>query len=674
MEQWPAKVEDFKLTSTQHMGKNMKKKKIAILIIAIIVGLYIALTIDIQLKYNISLLHYAKYNSKFTAAEEAFIKEKPLNFGIYEEPPLAFTNEFNNYNAGIVTDYISQLAIETKSNVNMKIRSKSSIIEALESNEIDFTILENTPDNAKAADLSIPLFVVKTKILVPAGSDINYLRDLNGRTFVTLFGDNEDGRIDSLFNEELNVDIIEVENMYQCIALIRNNRVSGFIGDDMKAAHYLNVTSKSYSYRFLDTVLAEKEMSLAVPKGSEDLLSILNKGIVSLKKKNLIAQTQYKWLGDFKSDTFDLRVIELTNKIIGGIILIIGALTGWNYIITKRVNAKTRELLENKEELRLIIDAMKNGIMVIENGAIIIECNDALEKMAGVARSDLMGKPYIDIAQLRPFVDMSNINRIINIGGFYYLTSQIIINNNKKMLIIEDYTEKYLSERKARQESKMIAVGRLSAGLAHEIRNPLGLIKSYNFVMRKYELNEICQHSVNVIDNSVDSINKLIENLLRFSKLSNDEVKSVNIREIIEEIIEIAKNKARDAIEISHALTGIPDEAISINEGVLRMVVQNLIENALDALSEDPKDGKEISVEASIHENKLHLRIRDNGCGIDKEVIDNIFDPFYSTKETGTGLGLYIVNTEIENNNGTITVESTKGSGTVFDVTLPILR
>jgi len=104
------------------------------------------------------------------------------------------------------------------------------------------------------------------------------------------------------------------------------------------------------------------------------------------------------------------------------------------------------------------------------------------------------------------------------------------------------------------------------------------------------------------------------------------------------------------------------------------MVIQNLIENGLDSLSEDPKTGKEISVDASIHENKLHLRIRDNGCGIDKEVIDNIFDPFYSTKETGTGLGLYIVNTEIENNNGTIAVESAKGRGTVFDVTLPILR
>lgn len=204
------------------MGKNMKRKNIAILTIVIIIGLICALTLDIKLKYDISLIDYAKYNSGLTATEEALIKEKPLNFGIYEEPPLAFTNEFNNYNAGIVTDYISQLAIETKSNVNMKIRSEESITEALKSNEIDFTILENTPENSREVDLSIPLFVVKTKVLVPAISDINNIRDLSGKTFVALRADNGNGRIESLFDEEANVEIIEVENMYQCIALLRN--------------------------------------------------------------------------------------------------------------------------------------------------------------------------------------------------------------------------------------------------------------------------------------------------------------------------------------------------------------------------------------------------------------------------------------------------------------------
>ncbi|MFA5635257.1 MAG: transporter substrate-binding domain-containing protein [Anaerovoracaceae bacterium] len=652
----------------------MRKRKIAVIIIVIIIGLITAVTIDLKIKYNVGLLDYIEYNSALTPDEEALVKEKPLNFGIYEEPPLAFTNEFNNYNAGIVSDYISQLAIETKSNVNIKIRSKASILEALESSEIDFVVLERTPQNFQSADLTMPLFVVKTKIVVPVGSSINHLRDLEGSSLVTLISDNESGRIEGLFDADANIDIIEVENMYQCIALIRNESVSGFIGDDMKAAHYLSVTSKGNVYRFLDSVLDEKHMSLAVPKGNPELLSALNKGILSLKKKNLIAQTQYKWLGDFITDSIDLRVIDLVNKVIVGIILLTGALTGWNYVITKRVNEKTRELLENKEELRMIIDAMKNGIMVIENNATIIECNTSLEKIVGISRDKLIGKPHNDIEELQPFVDVSNINKVINIGQAYYLTGQNIITNNKKMLVIEDYSEKYINEKKARHESKMIAVGRLSAGLAHEIRNPLGLIKSYNFLIGKYALDEVRSHAVKVIDDSVDNINRLIENLLRFSKLSNNEVTYVNARKVISQIIEEERNSIRDNIKIASSFTNIPDDDIPINGEVLRMVVQNLIRNGLDSFQRLSKDNKKISVDVKVRNNKLNLRISDNGAGIDKEIIDNIFDPFYSTKENGTGLGLYIVNTEVENNNGTITVSSVKEKGTLFDVTLPILR
>lgn len=652
----------------------MRRRKIAIISIVIIIGLIIAVTIDLRIKYNVGLFDYIEYNSALTPAEEILVKEKPLNFGIYEEPPLAFTNEFNNYNAGIISDYISQLAIETKSNVNIKIRHKSSILEALDSNEIDFVILEQTPENFRAADLSMPLFVVKTKIVVPVGSNINHLRDLEGKSLVTLRSDNENGRIEKLFDGDADIDIIEVENMYQCIALIRNESASGFIGDDMKAAHYLNVTSKGNVYRFLDPVLDEKHMSLAVPKGNPELLSVLNKGILSLKKKNLIVQTQYKWLGDFTSDSLDLRIIDIINKVVIGIILLTGALTAWNYVITKRVNEKTRELLENKEELRMIIDAMKSGIMVIENNVTIVECNYSLERIVGVSRDNLIGKSYSDIEELRPFVNVANINRVVNIGHAYYLTSQNTITNNKKMLIIEDYSEKYLNEKKARHESKMIAVGRLSAGLAHEIRNPLGLIKSYNFVIGRYALDEVRSHAVKVIDDSVDNINRLIENLLRFSKLSNNEISYVNVKNIINQIIEDERNRARDDIRIDASFIDIPDEDIPINAEVLRMVVQNLVQNGLDSFSGVSRENKKIAVDSRIRDNKLNLRISDNGSGIDKEIIDNVFDPFYSTKENGTGLGLYIVNTEVENNNGTISVSSVKGEGTMFDVTLPVLR
>jgi nitrogen-specific signal transduction histidine kinase len=387
----------------------------------------------------------------------------------------------------------------------------------------------------------------------------------------------------------------------------------------------------------------------------------------------LIAQTQYKWLGNFDTDVIDLSSIELTYKVLLAGISIIVIFSSWNYLITQRVNTKTRELSESKEELRLIIDTMKNGIMVIEGDSIIVECNDAITGITDIPREDLIGSNYKEFKALDPFVNIDNMNKLFNVGNsYYYVTSQKIA-SNKSMIIIEDYTEKYFNEKRARQESKMIAVGQLSAGLAHEIRNPLGLIKSYSYIIEKHSINELCDHAIVVINDSVARINKLVENLLRFSKLSNDETKSVNIENLLNLILELEeKNIEQNGIKIITSFTGKSSKQVFINEDVLRMLLLNLINNSIDSFKGVDREEKEIDIRMNIEEDYLRIEVMDNGCGIEKKKLENIFNPFYSTKENGTGLGLYIISTEISNNDGRIWVESNLGEGTKFDIILPI--
>lgn len=653
----------------------MRKRKIVLIALLFIIAAVIFIKVDVSIRYDMTLSDYLRYNRDLTDREEAVIREKPINVGVYDDPPLAFTNEFNNYNSGIAVDYISQLAIETRSNVNLKVRPEKVIMSALYGSDVDVIILENDPKNSELVDMSIPLCVLKTKVLVPVNSGIDSLQHLDGKKLVTLANDNVDGRISSFFEGAIDIEVVEVENMYQCFALLRNKAVEGFVGDDMEVAHFLNATNRGNSYEFLDLVLFEKEMSLAVRKGNDDLLSILNKGILDLKKKNLIAQTQYKWLGDFETDSLDLRNLEIAYNVLLGIFVIVGALASWNYVITQRVNTKTRELSESKEELRLIIDTMKNGLMVVESESNIVECNDSLEKIIGLHREELIGRSYKSIKALEPFVDVNNMNSVVNIGkSYYYITKQRVA-SNKSMIVVEDYTEKYLNERQARQESKMVAVGQLSAGLAHEIRNPLGLIKSYSYIIEKHRINDICDHAIYVINDSVDRVNKLIENLLRFSKLSNDEIKRVSIKDVIDGIIEEEQKKIGcEEIQITASYGEDLEREAAINEEVLRMVVQNLIKNAVDSFSDLEREIRNINLSAEFKEDELLLKITDNGCGIEREKLDKIFDPFFSTKDSGTGLGLYIVSTEVENNNGKISVESEIGKGTSFDIVLPIVR
>lgn len=629
--------------------------------------------LDLRLRYNMSLAEYYSYYAGLSSSEQAQLKEKPLLVGVYNDPPLSFTNEYNNDNAGIMVDYLSQLAIELSNNIHLKAASREQLLKALEEDEIDIIAIEKQTADHEHLAYSQPLCVVKGKIAVPANSVIESLQDLEGQTLVALEGDVANGRIHKYLEGKVKVNITLVDNMYQCFALVRNDLAVGFIGDDMEVAHYMNVTNRANGYKYLEAELYEKEMCLALKKENESLLTIVNKGILELKKKNLIVQTQKKWLGDFDSHGMDVRQLELAYKIVLSIVIIIVGFSSWNYVITQRVNTKTRELSESKAELRLIMDTLQRGIMVIENDAIIVECNDAITKLLKVTREDLIGKDYHEIDVLTPFLKKEHMDQVFKQGhAYYYITCQIY-ENNKRLIMIEDYTEKHITERRVRQESKMIAVGQLSAGLAHEIRNPLGLIKSYVYVLEKYASNDISKHAISVINDSVGRVNNLIENLLRFSKLSNDETKVVDIRNLIDLILSLeAKNLEENDIQVTTRVRGDHIRPVIINEDVVKMILLNLINNGIDSFAELDRLKKKIHLDVEISQTELIITIIDNGCGIEKDQLENIFNPFYSTKDSGTGLGLYLIGTEIANNDGKISVDSKFGEGTEFKILLPI--
>ena len=110
---------------------------------------------------------------------------------------------------------------------------------------------------------------------------------------------------------------------------------------------------------------------------------------------------------------------------------------------------------------------------------------------------------------------------------------------------------------------------------------------------------------------------------------------------------------------------------IYLNQDILRLVMVNLINNSVDALNESGKQDKKIDIRVRLEDDMLYIDFEDNGKGIRKENLEDIFNPFYTTKENGTGLGLYIVGSEISNAGGTITADSEENTGTVFHITLP---
>ena len=250
---------------------------------------------------------------------------------------------------------------------------------------------------------------------------------------------------------------------------------------------------------------------------------------------------------------------------------------------------------------------------------------------------------------------------------------QINLDSEETLLILKDYTERYRYEKLNKQEAKMIAIGELSAGLAHEIRNPLAIIRTYLYILSKKIDDCDGKEAVSVMVESVERINLLIENLLGFSKLSKDQFTKINVKQSISTMVSIKKKELNDKNIKLNILTRIDnDKELLLNEDVFKLCVANMITNAIDAFDNIDISEKTIDIEINAKNKKLSVEFRDNGCGIESDIIENIFNPFYTTKENGTGLGLYMIQSEIRKIGGTIKVKSIIGKGTSFYIEFPI--
>ncbi len=227
--------------------------------------------------------------------------------------------------------------------------------------------------------------------------------------------------------------------------------------------------------------------------------------------------------------------------------------------------------------------------------------------------------------------------------------------------------------------NKMATIGRMAAGVAHEINNPLaiinekaGLLKDMATFDRNFQHKDKTVKLVDSILNSVDRCGKVTHRLLGFARRMDVRKELIDIRKLLEEVVGFQSTEvAHRNIHISY---DFPDELPSVesDRGQLQQIFLNILNNAIAAVP----DGGRIELAASrLNESGVRVTISDNGSGIEQENLKHIFEPFFSTKgEFGTGLGLSITHDLVENLGGTIDVESERGRGTVFTVTIPLKR
>lgn len=216
------------------------------------------------------------------------------------------------------------------------------------------------------------------------------------------------------------------------------------------------------------------------------------------------------------------------------------------------------------------------------------------------------------------------------------------------------------------RSERLKAVSTLAAGMAHEIKNPLTSIKTFvEFMDAKYKDADFRQKFKKIVPKEIDKISNIINQLLDYSRTEKASLKMCNIHNILDYVGDLYNSVfIKKHIKVQK-IYNLNNPKIVCDENQMKQVFINIILNSIEAM---PDGGNIVIKTEAIDGDPLEISLRDDGIGIPKEKIVRLFDPFYTTKEKGAGLGLYIVYQIIQNNKAKIAIESDIGRGTIVKI------
>jgi PAS domain S-box-containing protein len=354
--------------------------------------------------------------------------------------------------------------------------------------------------------------------------------------------------------------------------------------------------------------------------------------------------------------------------------------------ISEKSERKYRRIFEASMDLIFVADSGGNLIDINQAGIAMLGYNSQQDLLRSVNLEDLFEEPediqslFEEIA-LHGFVkdrecflkrrDGGNIEVLISTTARTDETGQIVGYEG----IIKDITQRRNIERQLLQADKLASLGQLSAGVAHEINNPLGLILGYTQLLIRSESDESKKREdLKTIERHTRNCKSIVEALLNFARKTATERTSVDINQAVREVITVIKHQ----FELDNVRVEVDyDDTVPTFSGdkeKLKQVMMNLVMNAEQAI----KNSGRVSISTTFipESGEIRVTVQDTGAGIPKEIIDKIFDPFFTTKPVGqgTGLGLSVSYGIVKEHNGKILVDSEPGKGTSFTIVLPVLQ
>jgi signal transduction histidine kinase len=323
--------------------------------------------------------------------------------------------------------------------------------------------------------------------------------------------------------------------------------------------------------------------------------------------------------------------------------------------LNREISEKNKELEKSKASFHYILNSLPVGVVVRNGKSVIFANNEAKEFGWDEFSGKFSG-------------DSSRIGEIENEKGFFRWRKSALSNGSvgKEVIVLEDVTEVQKMKERFERDERLRAMGEMAARIAHEIKNPLGSMKLYLSMVLKGIMGDKEKDHVNSVVFGINTIDRIINNLLSYTRPKTIMLRKACLAKGIKETLDFM-SVSIGGKEITIAFNSLYDAESWYDPDLIKLSFMNFISNAIEAIV----DKGTITITIREEGKYVVAVFADTGCGMNEETRRNIFNPFFTTKDKGVGLGLFIAHNVIKAHDGYVEVESAEGKGSSFSLYLP---
>lgn len=494
------------------------------------------------------------------------------------------------------------------------------------------------------------------------------------------------------------IEVVFFSDMSEAFDNLKNNQVDAVLGNKLTAQYMIQKGRLVEDVKIIGGEINYTSYGMAFKKGNRELADEFNKALESLKKNGTYNKIYEKWFGKEIKPVFDelLRITYFISFFMIFILIVAVFYYRLNTMLKEKVDLRTEQLRSVNEELawqhytinesnrfkEQIINGIGNGLVTFDKYGVITTINKSCEEILHIRGSDYVGIRY-DEPGFERFFNTIFIKECIEEEKVNYFKEKKVMVEDKEIILSQmisplynlsdenigavmtfnDITEITTLRMKLVEAEKIDSMAVVVSGISHELRNPLTSIKTYiELLPKKYDNERFRDKITTKLPLEINRLDNLLKDLMNFSRTKILLKTRFDLTKLVNETLDFFLENHEKNIRFNY----LDDYGIYIFADIqqIKQVIVNILLNSIDAI----EDNGNIKVDIQHKDTNIILTIEDDGCGIEKEHLNNIFDPFYTTKDHGTGLGMSVCYRYLRDNDGEIHISSSSGEGTKIEL------